>query len=226
MLDGGSQSSFIAASLLDDLKLQVINEEELTVCVFESQSTRSSRRRLIRFNMKGVWTYSTVSITAYESAHALSAQPAVPQDVENLVYTRKLKLADPKTGPQEDIPVEILIGGDHYWKVVKDSSPIRISSSAVLVPSTFGWILSGNRSGTRVNSSVVNFINLDQPFTPSDDDLRYFWDLEIIGISANHDRSLSAKDSKLLDEFRASFRVEGQRRLVSLPSLAEYRPTE
>ena len=78
-----------------------------------------------------------VSITAFESAHALSDQPAVPQDIKTLVYTRKLQLADPKTFLQEDIPVEILIGGNHYWKVVKDSSPIYISISAVLVPSTF-----------------------------------------------------------------------------------------
>ena len=121
--------------------------------------------------MKGVWTHSTVSITAYERAHVLSAQPAVPQDVKTLANARKLQLADPKTYPQEDIPIEILIGGDHYWKVARDSSPIRISTSAVLVPSMFSWILSGNRSGAHVNSAVVNFINSDQAFTPSDDDL-------------------------------------------------------
>jgi hypothetical protein len=50
-----------------------------------------------------------------------------------------------------------------------------------------------------------------------DDDLRRFWDLETIGITANHDRSLSAKDSKLLEEFRASFHVVDHRRVVSLP---------
>jgi len=64
---------------------------------------------------------------------------------------------------------------------------------------------------------VVNFVNADHTFTPSDDDLRRFWDLETIGISANHDRSLSGKDSKLLEEFRASFCVEDRRRVVSLP---------
>jgi len=52
VLDGGSQSSFIAASLIDDLKLQAISERELTVCAFESHFTQSSRRRLVRFNMK------------------------------------------------------------------------------------------------------------------------------------------------------------------------------
>jgi len=66
-----------------------------------------------------------------------------------------------------------------------------------------------------MNSTVVNFINLKQNFKVSEDDLRHFWDLEAIGISANHDRSLSAKESKLLEDFQTSFRMEGQRRVVS-----------
>jgi hypothetical protein len=158
-----------------------------------------------------------VSITAYESTHALSAQPSVPQNVKTFASTLKLQLADPKTHSHEDIPIEVLIGGDHYWKLVNDSLLIRISTSAALVPTMLSWILSGNRSGTYVNSAVVNFVNSDQSFTLSDDDLRCFWDLETIGISANHNRTLSTKDSKLLEEFQASFRVEGQRRVVSLP---------
>jgi len=158
-----------------------------------------------------------VSMTAYMSAHTLSTQPAVPQDVETVAHARKLQLAGPKTHSQEDIPVEILIGGDHYWKLLKDSPHIRISTSAVLVPTEFGWILSGNRFGTHVHLAVVNFINVYQTFTPSDDDLRHVWDLETIRISDNHDRYLSVKDSKLLEEFWASFREEDQRRVVSLP---------
>ena len=90
--------------------------------------------------MKGVWTHSLVSITAYESDQVLSAQPPVPLDTKTLASARKLQLADPKTHSQEDIPVEILIGGDHYWKLVKDSPPKRISTSAVLDPTTLGWI--------------------------------------------------------------------------------------
>ena len=217
VLDGGSQSSFIAASLIDVLKLQTINERELAVCVFESKSTQSSRRRLVRFKMKSVWTQSAVSITAYESSHVLSTQPGVLQDIKTLAHARKLQLADPKTHAQEDVLVEILIGGDYYWKVVKDSPPKRISTSAVLIPTAFGWILSGNRSGICVNSAVVNYINLEQNFMPSDDDLRRFWDLETIGISANPNRSLGAKNSKLLAEFQASFRMENQCRVISLP---------
>jgi hypothetical protein len=125
VLDGGSQPSFVAVSLIDDLKLEAISKWELTVCAFETQFTQSSRRRRVRFNMKGVWTNSAVANTAKESTHALSAQPAVRQDVKTLTIARKHQLADPKTNSQ-DVPVEILIGCDYYWKVVKDRPPIRI----------------------------------------------------------------------------------------------------
>lgn len=74
----------------------------------------------------------------------------------------------------------------------------------------------GNRSETCVNSAVVNFINLDQTFALLDNPRR-FCNLETIGISSNHDRSVSAKDSKLLGQFRACFRVEDQSLVLSLP---------
>jgi hypothetical protein len=108
-----------------------------------------------------------VSITAYENAHALSAQTAVQQDVKTLVFTANFNWLT-LTHSHEDIPVDVLIGGDYYWKVVKDSPHIRISTSSVLVPTTLGWILSGNRSATYVTSAVVNFINSDETFTTSD----------------------------------------------------------
>jgi hypothetical protein len=160
--------------LIDDLKLEAIS-------AFESQSLQLSTRRLVRFNTKGVWTHAAVAITAYQSTHALASQPALPQDVKTLSLARKLQQADPRTHCQEDIPVEILIGGDHYWRIVKDRTPIRVSEYAVLVPTAFGWILSGNRFGTHVNSAVVNFINSEQSFTPSEYDLRCLWDLEAMG---------------------------------------------
>jgi hypothetical protein len=39
-------------------------------------------------------------------------------------------------------------------------------------PTSFGWILIGNKSGIHVNSAVVKFINLEQNFMPTEADLR------------------------------------------------------
>ena len=217
VLDGGSQSSFITDNLIEDLRLRIIEHRELNISTFESQSALSSHRRLVHFNITGAWSNCTIPISAFESAQTLSPQPAVPQEVRTLAHGRRIQLADPKTDTMDELPVEILIGGDSYWKVVKDSSPIRISESLVLIPSIFGWVLSGNRSGARVNSTTVNFVQSDQLYSPPDDELRRFWDLETIGITAEPNRAMSAKDSALLEDFHASFRIRDRRRVVSLP---------
>ena len=118
--------------------------------------------------MAGICSSCTIQISAFESAHTLSPQPAVTQEVGNLSRGIRMELADPKTVLQEDLPVAFLIGGDSYWKVMKVSPPIRLSGSLVLIPSIFGWVLSGNRSGPRVKSTTVNFLHSDQPDWPPD----------------------------------------------------------
>ncbi|KAJ4429280.1 hypothetical protein ANN_26283 [Periplaneta americana] len=53
--------------------------------------------------------------------------------VTELKIVRKLELADPKDHTEDmTLLIKILIGGGHYWKVVKDSSPIRISPTLKL----------------------------------------------------------------------------------------------
>jgi hypothetical protein len=49
-----------------------------------------------------------------------------------MTHAHKLQFADP--GEHEDLPIEILVGCDHYWKIVKDGPPLRISPSVVLLP--------------------------------------------------------------------------------------------
>ncbi|KAJ4430543.1 hypothetical protein ANN_19131 [Periplaneta americana] len=195
MLGGGSQSSFVTKSIVDELKLEVVDCRDLVIASFETSST-SSARRLVRFSMKIIWTNSTASITGFESTHAFCPQPAVPNDVKMLAHTRKLQLADPK-GHTDDmnLQIEILIGGDYYWKVVKDSSPIRISPTVVLIPSKFGWILE------------------HAPSYP-DDVLRKFWDLETLGIRENQDRQRSSKDSAILQAFEDSYLIEDKRLMM------------
>jgi hypothetical protein len=52
---------------------------------------------------------------------------------------------------------------------------------------------------------------------PSDDAVRRFWDLEALGITDKQGKSMSARDKALLRDFHASYSLEDQRRVVSLP---------
>jgi hypothetical protein len=113
--------------------------------------------------------------------------------------------------------MEILVGGDHYRKIVKDGPPWRLSPSVVLLPSRFGWILSGNRSGISVNVAAVNFLRTEGPGPLTETEIKRFWDLETIGITAHQDKLWDTKDSAVLQDFHNSFRIENGRRVVSLP---------
>jgi len=64
---------------------------------------------------------------------------------------------------------------------------------------------------------MVNYVNLDQSSFTSDDIVHRFWDLETLGISDKQHKSMNARDTALLHEFHASYSLEDQQRVVSLP---------
>ena len=66
----------------------------------------------------------------------------------------EIQLADPRE--ERDLPIEVLIGGEHYWRIVKYTPTIRLSLSLVLLPTKFGLILTGNRIGVAANQMEVN----------------------------------------------------------------------
>jgi hypothetical protein len=113
VLDAGSQTSFITKTLIDDLKLEIVDCRDLVVSAFESRSSDSGPRRVARFCAKSIWGNTTVPITAFESTYALCPHPTVPHDITIMAKTRKIQLADPTEG-ERDLPIEILIGGDYY----------------------------------------------------------------------------------------------------------------
>ena len=112
VLDGGKQCSFIVRSVIDDLQHEVIDKRDLSVTAFETCSTSPGRRRFVRFNLRVTWTNASTSLTEFESTHAFSNHPAVPQDIKSLAHTRKLRLAE-TPGESENLPIEIHIGGGH-----------------------------------------------------------------------------------------------------------------
>ena len=132
VLDGGSQCSFAVRSIIDDLQLEVVDQVDISVTAFESYPAAPSRRRLVRFSVRGAGGRVSTSLAAFESAHAFSCHPVVPHDIKTLAHARTLQLPDPP-GEPENLPIEILIGGYHYWEIVKDTSPIRLFPSVVLL---------------------------------------------------------------------------------------------
>jgi hypothetical protein len=75
----------------------------------------------LRLDLRGIWTNSSTINIAFESAYEFLAQTTVLHDVNIMTHIPKIQLVDPSE--QEDLTIEILVGGDHYWKTVNDSPP-------------------------------------------------------------------------------------------------------
>jgi len=160
VLDTGSQSSFVTKTLIDNLKLEVVDRRDLLVSAFESWSSDSGPCSGVCFCAKSIWKNTTEPITAFESTHALCSHPTVPHDITIMANTRKIQLADLRKG-ERDLPVEVLMRGEHYWRIIKDASKMRLSTSLVLLPTKFRWIWTGNRTGIIANEIMVNHISLE-----------------------------------------------------------------
>jgi hypothetical protein len=125
-----------------------------------------------------------------------------------MAQTRKIQ-----SERERDIPIEVLIGREYYWRIVKDASTIHLTSLLVLLPTTFGWILTGNRTGITANQTMVNYIILEH----SDNELRNFVNLETIGNTPCQEKSLTAGDSRMLQEFSDSYHIHNGRTVICLP---------
>jgi len=84
---------------------------------------------------------------------------------------------------------------------VRDSPPLRISPSIVLLPLKLGWILSGNRSGISASWAAINLLHAGNPGLLPEPEIKRFWELETIGITPHQDRELNNKDSDYLETF-------------------------
>ncbi|GFU34858.1 uncharacterized protein NPIL_490031 [Nephila pilipes] len=95
--------------------------------------------------------------------------------------------------------------------------PVNLLDSLTLVPSIFGFILSGPRSHVTVFFiPIVHNNNVDTSTQALDDVVREFWSLESIGIQIIQEKK-NICYSEFLTNFHQSFEITDGRRVVKLP---------
>lgn len=65
-----------------------------------------------------------------------------PLEQESLKELDSYTLADPSCITGCSLPIDILVGVDNYWKLVRDDI-VRLKSGLVIMSTLFGWVLSG-----------------------------------------------------------------------------------
>ena len=80
-------------------------------------------------------------------------EPLQGQELDQ--YTLKelegYSLADPACVVPGSLPVDILIGVDHFWKLITDKI-VRLSSGVVIMSTLYGWVLSGELTSRKSSS--------------------------------------------------------------------------
>lgn len=100
----------------------------------------------------------------------------------------RLEFADSAEG-SACLPVDMLIGCDHYWDLVTGSI-CRSEKGPTAMETKFGWVLSGpansdQHSSTHANVVTTHMLRVDSQPTESTqltEQLRSFWELESLGI--------------------------------------------
>lgn len=128
----------------------------------------------------------------------LSFQP-VRGSVQMYSHLRRLQLADDTEG-LDRMPVDVLVGCDHYWDFVTVIVRRGRHGELVAIQTKLGWALSGETTSAVQNtpSSTCNVVTLrvegHQATTNQlESQLREFWELEAMGIQE--------KEGNLYDDF-------------------------
>ena len=224
ILDSGSQCSYITQGLKEDLVLCPERAERVVVKTFGSTDEKALHCDVVKLLMKTTYgdDLELEFLVVPLICEALSGQ-VITCALDNHPHLVGLDLAEIGTGTTKK--VDVLIGSDHYWKVVSGEI-VRGSTGPTALKSRFGWILSGPLSGLMECSTISNLaccqtlLTNSDPLQKSDTELeialRRFWDVESLGIQG--------KETTLYEKFVNSIAFINNRYPVRLP-WKEYHPT-
>ena len=168
----------------------------------------------------GIETAHGENIEMFAFMVPLICQPLKNQYVSNASKTyphlTNLHLPDYSSG-EDNAKVDILIGSDHYWKIVTEKNR-QGDSGPTAIQMRLGWVLSrpvGNEPRQLTHTSNLSTIHTlkcasEEVECKNDilvQELKRFWDLETLGIQPQY----------VYEEFLESIMYENNHYVVNLP---------
>lgn len=218
LFDTGSQKSYLTERAMKLLKLEPTGKQTLSIAAFGAARGQTKVYQIVSVGvcLKG---YANTSLSLHvvpAICEPLSCQP-ITASIESHGQLMSLDLAD-SADANSRLPVDVLIGCDHYWELVTGSI-CRSEKGPTAIHTKLGWVLSGPTNtpiGVRADSCTLTtyLLRVDsQPpgiqTTQLNEQLRAFWELESLGIVE--------EEKALYDEFASTIRFQEGRYKVPLP---------
>lgn len=211
LLDSGSDRTYVSSKLVHRLGLKWVGSTELRYAVFGGGHSSTLLRNIYELNVKGLnEPMPQVVLNAVEVPVICTPMSRPKIGSEALDVLKGLPLADQYLEERE-VEIDILVGLDYYWKLVKGDSQRLPYSNLVAQNTVFGWVVSGTleiSSNCRLSHQLFCMNDL------SDSMLRQFWDLDSIGIRPP---DLIDPADKVLEAFNQSIQYKDGRYEVALP---------
>ena len=218
IFDSGSQRSYISKRVKQSLALDPLYSETMIIKTFGSE--RGNRQSCDVVSL-GLSLRAGGSINLLFLAVPLICEPLCGQPIsharEHYEYLTKLDLADNPCGA-EQIEVDMLIGSDHYWKLVT-GKVISKGEGPTAVHTKLGWVLSGPIEGLSLQSTSCNLLSthalMVDDYVQEESDrildrtLKSFWDLESFGIQEG--------EADVYQQFQKQIAFKDGRYEVNLP---------
>ena len=217
LFDSGSQKSYLTERVMKLLQLKPTGGQTLSIAAFGAtqEQTKVCPTVSVGICLKG---YPNATLSMYvvpTICKPLSCQP-ITASVEANDHLISLGIAD-SADSSSRLPVDILIGCDHYWELVT-GGVCRSENGPTAIHTKLGWVLSGptptHDVGVHSSTCVVttHTLQVDSQLADSTqltEQLRSFWELESLGI---HE-----EEKTLYDDFATTVSFQDGHYKVPLP---------
>jgi hypothetical protein len=203
LFDTGADRSYVSRKFVETVCPQFVGSESVSYGAFGSGSTgRAEMRNIFRLALQG----STQLITVVATEIPVICAPLTCRNVGNLLQSfGHLEFAN-RYDTDEKVSVDILIGLDSYWQLVKPNA-VAVTETVVAQETVFGWILSGIVGGSRRTTSHQLLCLCDVP----DSTIRNFWEIQ------DSKESESLLESPVFTKFAEQLNMKDGRYEVALP---------
>ncbi len=205
LLDSGSQRSYVTDRLQRSLALPILKRQQMLIKTFGSKQEESQVCDVVKIGLR---TVSRVRLELPFFSVPMICEPLSHQPISLCKATcnhlMSINLADFDDGDAE-MPVDILIGSDHYWTVVT-GEVVRGETGPAAIGTHLGWVLSGPTCWADEGASAVNVITayalrIDSHDVKTDEGmnqtLQQFWNLESLGIRSDEPNTLEKFDDTI-----------------------------
>ncbi|KAK4309817.1 hypothetical protein Pmani_018578 [Petrolisthes manimaculis] len=143
LLDGGSDSSYIRASVADDMGVPVTHSDAFACIGFQERAEKVQKYDQVRITLRGRNSGPSLEFDLWKTDHLCAPLP--PRKPPSCTTLQGIQLADDFSAG----PIDILIGTDQIYNVILWKQ-IPISKGLRAIETVFGYVVHGGSEAARV----------------------------------------------------------------------------